>query len=82
MTYETYNLDKETYAKALTQAKNLFINKLHEDGVLTDEQVTHYSEDFAIIVATPSLFRRVFKKNTPLMIVVEQHSITDEEDDE
>lgn len=70
-----YTMDTEEFSKSLTQAKNLFVAKLYEDGILTDAQAAQYADNFAVMVAKPSLFRRIFKNDSAVMTVIEQFSI-------
>ena len=78
---ESWNMSREEYTEQLTVAKNLTLNVLHQHGIINDEQAEHYYKNFAIMVSKPNLFNRMLGKGDR-MIMVEQHSLSEEDKDE
>jgi len=67
----------------VTSVKFLILDKLFRDAKLSDEDYQHYSKDFAIIAAKPTLFSKIWKKlmkdaELDHFILVEQHSLKED----
>jgi hypothetical protein len=57
-----------------TDVLTLVIQFLHQDGVLNDEQLLEYRDNYAIVARRPSFFRKflakITKTNVPLRFIV------------
>ena len=70
----------EEIQRHVTSVKFLILDKLVRDGKITTEDYEHYSKNFAVIIAKPTLFSKIWKKlmkepETDYFILVEQHSL-------
>jgi hypothetical protein len=67
----------------VTSVKFLILDKLLRDGKISPEDYQHYSKDFAVIAAKPTLFSKIWKKlmkgaDDDYFILVEQHSLKED----
>jgi len=58
----TQDLEIGTDIMNYNTAKNMVLHKLHEDGVLNDEQFERYVTEYQIIVVKRGWFKEWFKR--------------------
>jgi hypothetical protein len=58
----TQDLEIGTDTMTYNTVKNMVLRKLHEDGVLSDEQFEHYITEYQIIVVKRGWFNEWWKR--------------------
>ena len=75
-----YELSVDMLESQVTIGKNIILDRLYKDGVITAEEYKHYSMNYAIVLRKPSFFSMLWKKDqSPSYTLVRQLSWNDEE---
>lgn len=65
-----YSISHETFILNLNCAKNILLDELRRDEILTEEQANHYSKSIVITVVKPSWISGLFTKDKDQLKIV------------
>jgi len=81
-----YEFTLEEYEQEINTGKQLILNKLFKDGILSAADYENYSLNYAIIIKRPSFFsqlwKQIYKKDKKQYLIVKQDSLLFHDEEE
>ena len=70
MTTDIYELTTEMLEREITAGKNLILDQLYKDDIITARDYKNYSMNYCIIIRKPSFFSHLWKKSNDIRYTV------------
>jgi hypothetical protein len=65
LAYSLYNLTSEELAHEVNNGKDLILDQLSKDGIITNEQLKNYKLYYGFVIGEPSYFSRLWQRICP-----------------